>query len=526
MALKTERINIQLQGMNELIEELERQVLELRKKNKDMLAGWGETDQHVILERDETEIRLKKEGFEKEKKPRTQLRDILQVIRAKLLEKPTDFDVASLGKLTNVEINKLNDDEKRALLHYVKKAPPKGVTVGQSDGFVLLMALIGEEYDNYRSLTTRDKVLNANLTAVIDTKLAGLTSEISEKDNHIRQLDALSKTMVDYHANATKIAEIDTQGLKYVAEQRQLEEALQKAEREHETSVAQLMYTLTEYLTQRDNRLSIKLKDNVTSSDKDARTAFVNELNALLQKYRNENTIETNEEVLELIDQKGKDFPGVHLQTALNRIKLELLEAREEQEELVEADIGVILLNHPDERFATSITKLFEKIDDMKRYGTSLPANDQGMVLRLTKKLKNDVFQLVNANPLHAPTHEKFKQFEQKFTARLHTEDVAMSKHTGWGAFLKNLLAAIVTVGIALGVKLAYSKHTTGVVSFFADKTGKQSQVDTVGHALREVQESAVTEKDAKAQKKAALAKGQEPLQPVDPENDPLSSKP
>ena len=75
-----------------------------------------------------------------------------------------------------------------------------------------------------------------------------------------------------------------------------------------------------------------------------------------------------------------------------------------------------------------------------------------------------------------APSSESLSHFSDKFIARLHSADDVMNQQTSWKTIVANVAAAVLTLGIALGVKLAHSKITEGRAHlFFSQNTGEKT---------------------------------------------------
>lgn len=192
-----------------------------------------------------------------------------------------------------------------------------------------------------------------------------------------------------------------------------------------------------------------------------------------------------NASVSALIEVHKKRFHGVHFQTILNKITVELFDLSQKipqnynQEHSVSIDViarhqqAIEILRSKEAtqyNYVIAINKLFALINDMaeKWPETNL----------LTDKLRQDIDRFVISHPNTVPDEKAYNQFTTLFTARLHSEDDELSKHrAAWKANLANIMIGVLTLGIALGIKLVHSKWSEGRYSLFFDKTRRQQQI-------------------------------------------------
>lgn len=185
-----------------------------------------------------------------------------------------------------------------------------------------------------------------------------------------------------------------------------------------------------------------------------------------------------------LIEANKKRFPGIHLQTILNKITVELFDLNQQVPQNYNQGPSVnidLIIRHQQaieilqtqkltqSNYVLAINKLFELIEDM--------ANKWPQTHRLTDKLRQDIDRFVISHPNTVPDEKAYHQFVTLFTARLHSEDDELSRHrSGWKANLANLMIGVFTLGIALGIKLVHSRWNEGRYSLFFDKTRRQQQ--------------------------------------------------
>ena len=145
------------------------------------------------------------------------------------------------------------------------------------------------------------------------------------------------------------------------------------------------------------------------------------------------------------------------------------------------------------EKVAAKISSLYKLIDDVKQYGSSLSRDKKDkknnkeeakIVQDLAAKLSVLVDSFVVTNELATPAQksENFKRFRAHFTHRAHSADDVLKRHnTIWKPLIANLLIGLLTVGIALGVKLIYSALVERRKSpLFFDRTKAQETLDTL----------------------------------------------
>jgi hypothetical protein len=216
---------------------------------------------------------------------------------------------------------------------------------------------------------------------------------------------------------------------------------------------------------------------------------FINELQNNLQDYK----ISGNaKEVLQSLRQNLSKFPGQHLQPLLKKIIIEI----EEDQQKIPADYHKIIVNgtfdevhkianitldklnnHP--KYVNTIKGLYQQIAHLHDYAKHLPnKSDSIIVSNLAKKLRNDIDRFVCAHPDTLPQKNHYEQFKEKFITRLHSENETMNKHrAAWKPLLANIVIGLLTVGIALGIKLLHSKLNTGHSSLFFANTHRQEKL-------------------------------------------------
>jgi hypothetical protein len=249
---------------------------------------------------------------------------------------------------------------------------------------------------------------------------------------------------------------------------------------------------LDKYLTQRNQKY--KVKDALSSSDKDARVEFVEQLKGELALFNNSGD---STKLRNFIDTNISRFPGIHLQSLLNKIWITTIDldrkipvnyysvAPEVSAELLHKSAleKLRLLSVPDDYLA-NLRSLYKQINDMRQYAviTNQIASD------LADKLQNDVDRFVIANGDKLPSTEAYQQFKKEFLVRLHSEDSAMSQHrASWKPIIVNIALSVATL-----CKIIYSKATTGCCSFFFDKTERQKKIGAIEESVKKIDPSVI----------------------------------
>jgi hypothetical protein len=211
----------------------------------------------------------------------------------------------------------------------------------------------------------------------------------------------------------------------------------------------------------------------------------------LVQLQANLNTyIKTGEsgDTLSTINLNKNRYSGYHFQALMCRIQVELLDLdkkipkdyyakipKKPSAQDLHTQAKAILDNQNTEspEYVEAINKLFDLIDDMK--------NKWPDISSLAEKLNQDIDEFISNHPDALPSEEAYTEFKAHFTARLHSEDEVLSKHRKpWKTNLANFAIGLVSLGIALGVKLIYSKVHDNKYSLFFNKTKKLEQTEKI----------------------------------------------
>ena len=112
---------------------------------------------------------------------------------------------------------------------------------------------------------------------------------------------------------------------------------------------------------------------------------------------------------------------------------------------------------------------------------------EREIVGKLASQLKQDVDHFISQHPQKLPESKEFNRFTAKFNARLHSEDIIMSRQENWKSFAINLFLALISVGIALGIKAIHSKLTSGKVGFFAAESKKQEVISNIQETFDDI---------------------------------------
>ena len=299
----------------------------------------------------------------------------------------------------------------------------------------------------------------------IGTELEAIESERTELDKLIASYEAI----------------ITAEPLRIVA----IEEAAASALDARRELIDPLVDCLERYQLQRNAQY--QLKDKLTANDKEIRDGFIQDLVVRLDAYQQSGLDDDKLNVLTLIDTNMDNFPGIKLSALLNKIKFELLSFGLPVTVIPVDYIGVNSIPaHYNEPLKSAIVKLYQQLNSMFIYGNT--SRDEKVIL-LERDLKNDLDRFVIENTAVTPTAEIFDAFKARFTARLHShDDVLSQRHDGqWKPIVANILIALATVGLALVIKAAHSKLTTGRMTSFFSETERQRQADAIKKSVNDI---------------------------------------
>lgn len=259
---------------------------------------------------------------------------------------------------------------------------------------------------------------------------------------------------------------------------------------------------LEDYLKNRNRRYAIS---DALSIDGKLRVAFIG---ILLEKLDTYYLTGDKAPVIKAITTHISKFPGHNLQAILNKITIDLLDfdqqipasftdlpAGAEDLATLHTNAMGLLTNLTDDQpeYVQVMTNLYEQINHMRDYGTKLTEANASCavdVSKLADQLQADVDHFVLAQAT-LPTKASYTNFKIQFTARLHSQDDAMSTHReAWKPILGNILIGVVTLGVAIGIQLAYSKLSTGRAAFFFDETARQGKIQAVDNSLYQLDDT------------------------------------
>lgn len=206
--------------------------------------------------------------------------------------------------------------------------------------------------------------------------------------------------------------------------------------------------------------------------------------------------------VLDLINKHISTFPGKNFQAILNKIIIDLIDFDKKipanftdeslpDENLMELHTNAlaVLAKLEHTQYVEKTNGLYEQITIMRNHGTMLKEIDEpcgDSVCRLADKLQTDLDHFVSAHENSLPDETAYANFSRDFSARLHSQDDEMSKHRAvWKPVMANILIGVFTLGIAIGIKLACSKISTGRASFFFEETARNQKIQSVDESLQ-----------------------------------------
>lgn len=238
-----------------------------------------------------------------------------------------------------------------------------------------------------------------------------------------------------------------------------------------------------------------RTKDFFSSTDKAKRQTFIDRLKTQLMAYSESNH---SEESLKLIRDHIAAFPGKGLKPLLNKITIDLIDSQEEtpttsellteRHNQAQKSLGAFV-DQKGPKYAKVMRKLYEKIGVMKQFGLELIKNHDTSgqkIIELAEKLEMDTDGFINHHNGTLPQKGQYKEFKEKFMARLHSQDNIMSeRHSQWLPIIGNIALVILLIP-----KLIYSKLSTGQCSFFFETTKKSAFIDGIDKQARELTEA------------------------------------
>lgn len=303
--------------------------------------------------------------------------------------------------------------------------------------------------------------------------------------------DALSEKFANYLVAKKHVQE-------QLAQSELANEALWKRICEREELVIEFQYRFETYEQNRSQQYLVN--DAFFSIEGHLRAAFIRKLVKQLEVYQQSGDINP---VLKIIRNNIASFPGNNLQTILHSITIELLDFDStiplhfdgirpptEDLELLHENAQKMLEHIPEDlqEYADNIQNLYTKISGMRKHGINLMDTDVycgDVVLKLADKLQTDVDHFIMANKDTLPNETSYAKFKEQFSARVHSQNDIMGKHLAvWKPILGNIMIGLLTLGVAIGIKLVVSKLSTGRASFFFEETGRQKQIASIDESL------------------------------------------
>ncbi|CEK10613.1 coiled-coil domain-containing protein [Legionella hackeliae] len=214
------------------------------------------------------------------------------------------------------------------------------------------------------------------------------------------------------------------------------------------------------------------LKDSFNSDDALNREQFLEEIARRLTESTSSGNYQP---VLDYISSERGKFFGVTMLPIINRLLVDIKAfhkttnpAYTEVDNIHQKALSV--LTNAQGEFKKSITTVYFQIEQLEAHGNKIGGHDGDIATKLAAQLRENVDLFVIRHGEEKLDEMAFKEFKDDFTELLHSQDDTMSRHRSfWKPFLLNILAAVFTAGIAVGVKLIGSKLLTGHASFFGE---------------------------------------------------------
>ncbi|MCW8451008.1 hypothetical protein [Legionella quinlivanii] len=258
---------------------------------------------------------------------------------------------------------------------------------------------------------------------------------------------------------------------------------------------------LQEYLSKRNQRHHTK--DFFNSADQSSRTLFIECLEKQLAQFK---ATGDSQSLLDLINTRGKAYSGVHFKPLLNRLTLAVKEYRKQVPATYEkpfvfiprvlADRDALLgrIRAVNADAAEKIDVLYSSINAMEAYSEKLAIDDKAKAetastLACQLKQRVDEFLMDNESVLTDSgkvDEQTYRAFEDDFRLHLHSQDDAMSERRNtWQPLLGNIFVSVISAGLALIAKLAYSKIKDGYASAFFTNTSRMGFVENIERSVK-----------------------------------------
>ncbi len=327
-----------------------------------------------------------------------------------------------------------------------------------------LKAAREEVIEQQTSLQTQNKIIIHSLEqlgthVIFFNGRPKLTSALQQKHASVGDEKKISAFQAELESNYNQLDNYSTQMKSNSKEISSIKEKLVKESRL--TLVDLLKAHLDHYSAERNN--TYQIKDKLISSDKENRDMFIASFYAMLNEYGAKGE---SKAVLDYIIENRSKFPGTKLQTTLNRMIVTLLDAERPIDPTATLKYAeTILVRHQNQDYKSCMRELYKQINIMRIFANRLPQEERKVVSTLANALKQDVTDFICQNAYSPPNEDSYKNFSMKLKARLHSQDDVI-RNPRWLSIAKNIAFTLFTVGIALGIKLAHSKITTGRASF------------------------------------------------------------
>jgi len=141
----------------------------------------------------------------------------------------------------------------------------------------------------------------------------------------------------------------------------------------------------------------------------------------------------------------------------------------------------------PDQKaFKEYSRKLNNEVKAIQAYGETLPPKYERAITNLTQQLTNHLKQFLQQHSDELPNIDAFQTFRNSMIVSLHAQDKLMSEHRHhWKPLLANVAIGIMSVGIALGIKLIHSKLHEGRAMLFFERTHRQTQLAHLENSIQ-----------------------------------------
>jgi hypothetical protein len=233
---------------------------------------------------------------------------------------------------------------------------------------------------------------------------------------------------------------------------------------------------------------------------------LINDLKLKIDAYKKDGRIKS---ILDFVNSKVEHTRNMQLRSTINRIKVELLDfedglKREQslQKAGIEANSAKFstllmavrakadILAKEYNGYSVRLMKLSTEIKEMNEYAEKCNKETTGIVSTLALQLLTDVDEFMGKKN-ECPSESAYKAFQEKFLARLHSQDYVMNqKDKSWKERVPTIVLCVLFLGVPIVGSYAATKLIYGRAFLFWERTNKEKYIYEVEEVVKEVSTS------------------------------------